>query len=117
MNETIVQDSSFTEPLWRTFGLAVGGVTVCLQNGSSLLEGVPFLATDFPPVDASTCLPGGGIFPNPLYISLGITEAVPIDLIGETLPIVLVNGSCQDPDIRSDPVMVRGKVGRDIKRI
>ena len=110
MNESIVQGS---EPLWLAIGFTLGGVTVCIQNGSSNLERFPFLTPDFPRVNHSTCLPGGGTSENPLYISLGINGDVPNNLIGETLPIVIVTGNCQVPGIRSDPVMITGKVARE----
>lgn len=106
---SIVQGSSFTEPLWRTIGLVLGdvaNVSVCQQDGNNILEKVHFLSVNATPVDASTCLPGDGIFPNPLYISLRIGEEVST---GETLSIVLVTGSCQNPGILSDPVMITGK--------
>ena len=112
MNESIVQGSSFTEPLWLAIGFALGGVTVCIQNRSGTLESFPFLTSDSLSVNSSTCLPGGGTL-NPLYISLRINGDVPNNVIGETLPIVIVTGNCQVPGIRSDPVMITGKVARE----
>ena len=119
VNESTVQSPSFTEPLWRSIGLELSDVTtVCQQDGSGVLENVTFLDADAN-ADASLCLPGFGgfgnfIFANPLYISLGIGEEVqiPDDLIGRRLSFVLVTGTCQNPMIRSEPVIITGKISR-----
>jgi len=113
VNESTVQSPSFTEPLWRSIGLELSDVTtVCQQDGSGVLENVTFLDADAN-ADASLCLPGFGgfgnfIFANPLYISLGIGEEVqiPDDLIGRRLSFVLVTGTCQNPMIRSEPIII-----------
>lgn len=117
MNESSVQSPSFTEPLWRSIGLELEDVTtICQQDGSGVLENVTFLVADAADTNtnASSCLPGFGnlIFPNPLYISIGIRERVqiPDDLIGRRLSVVLVTGTCQDPMIHSEPVVITGKM-------
>lgn len=118
VNESTVQSSSFTEPLWRAIGLDLSSVsTVCQQVGSGTLENVPFLDADAN-TNESSCLPGLGnnfIFPDPLFISLGIRERVqvPDDLIGRRLSVILVTGTCQNPVIRSEPVIITGKISRE----
>lgn len=119
VNESTVQSSSFTAPLWRSIGLELSDVTrVCQQVGSGVLENVTFLVADAY-TDTSSCLQGLGnnfIFPDPLFISLGIRERVPIpdDLIGKRLSIVLANRTCQNPTIRSEPIIITGKISRKL---
>lgn len=116
VNESTVQSSSFTAPLWRSIGLELSDVTrVCQQVGSGVLENVTFLVADAY-TDTSSCLQGLGnfIFPDPLFISLGIREEVqiPDDLIGKRLSVVLANKTCQNPTILSEPIIITGKISK-----
>ena len=99
-----------SEPLWRTFGISVLDSKVCRRVGNNELEEVSFLSLDPQLIDPTTCLhPETNPNPNPSLISLLITGNVPRELIGETSSIFLVTGSCQMPDIQSEPVAIRGK--------
>ena len=99
-----------SEPLWRTFGISVLDSKVCRRVGNNGLEEVSFLSLDPQLIDPTTCLhPETNPNPNPSLISLLITGNVPRELIGETLSIFLVTGSCQMPGIQSEPIAIRGK--------
>ena len=99
-----------SESLWRAFGISVLDSKVCRRVGNNGVEEVSFLSLDPRLIDPPTCLrPETNPNPSPSLISLLITRNVPRELIGETLSIFLVTGSCQMPDIQSEPIAIRGK--------
>lgn len=99
-----------SESLWRAFGVSDLDSKVCRRVGNNGLEEVSFLSPDTQVIDPTTCLhPETNLNLNPSLISLLITGNVPRELIGETLSIFLVTGSCQMPDIQSEPIAIRGK--------